>query len=283
MKRLFICTDLDRTLLPNGEQPESPGARKVFARFVSHPEVSLAYVSGRHLALVQQSIHDYDLPTPDWIVGDVGSSIYQRAGNGWSFLESWSQHISQDWQGHTAADLAPLFADLSSLSLQPEDRQNTYKLSYFIPLDADLPALTDALRQALDVHQVSASLIYSVDEQASIGLLDVLPERATKLHAIEFLIQEQGLAPDQTVFAGDSGNDLPVLTSPVPAVLVANAHPDVVDQAIREAARRGTADALYLARGDFRGMNGNYSAGILEGIAHFHGDVLADLNRTELN
>ncbi len=283
MKRLFICTDLDRTLLPNGEQPESPGARKVFARFVSHPEVSLAYVSGRHLALVQQSIHDYDLPEPDWIVGDVGSSIYQRAGDGWSFLESWSQHISQDWQGHTAADLAPLFADLSSLSLQPEDRQNTYKLSYFIPLDADLPALTDALRQALDVHQVSASLIYSVDEQASIGLLDVLPERATKLHAIEFLIQEQGLAPDQTVFAGDSGNDLPVLTSPVPAVLVANAHPDVVDQAIREAARRGTADALYLARGDFRGMNGNYSAGILEGIAHFHGDVLADLNRTELN
>ena len=277
MKRLFICTDLDRTLLPNGEQPESPGAREVFARFVSRPEVSLAYVSGRHLALVEQSIHDYELPEPDWIVGDVGSSIYQRTGDGWSFLASWSQHISQDWQGHTAADLAPLFADVSPLSLQPEDRQNTYKLSYFIPLDAHLPALMHALRHALEAHRVSASLIYSVDEQASIGLLDVLPERATKLHAIEFLIQEQGLAPGQTVFAGDSGNDLPVLISPVPAVLVANAHADVVDQAMREAARCGTVDTLYLAKGDFMGMNGNYSAGILEGIAHFHGDVIAEL------
>jgi hypothetical protein len=32
-----------------------------------------------------------------------------------------------------------------------------------------------------------------------------------------------------------------------------------------------------LARGDFLGMNGNYSAGILEGIAHFHTDVLSEL------
>lgn len=28
-------------------------------------------------------------------------------------------------------------------------------------------------------------------------------------------------------------------------------------------------DGLYLARGDFMGMNGNCSAGILEGVAHF--------------
>jgi hypothetical protein len=56
-------------------------------------------------------------------------------------------------------------------------------------------------------------------------------------------------------------------------VLVANAHPDVVDQARNEAQRRGTADRLYLAQGGFMGMNGNYSAGILEGIAHFHADM----------
>ena len=29
---LLLCTDLDRTLLPNGEQPESPPARALFAR-----------------------------------------------------------------------------------------------------------------------------------------------------------------------------------------------------------------------------------------------------------
>ncbi|MCI5126782.1 MAG: haloacid dehalogenase, partial [Candidatus Electrothrix sp. AR5] len=29
--KLLVCTDLDRTLLPNGPQPESPGARPAFA------------------------------------------------------------------------------------------------------------------------------------------------------------------------------------------------------------------------------------------------------------
>jgi sucrose-6F-phosphate phosphohydrolase len=271
--RLFICTDLDRTLLPNGEQPESPGARSIFARLVSRPEVSLAYVSGRHLALVKQSIHDYGIPEPDWIVGDVGSSIYQRTSHGWSLLPSWSQDIAQDWHGLTASDLVPLFSDFSLLSLQPEDRQNIHKLSYFIPLDADVQTLIGSMQRVLEARRVAASLIYSVDEQASIGLLDVLPQRATKLHAVEFLIQEQRLAENQTVFAGDSGNDLPVLTSSVPSILVANAHPDVIQKATAEAIRKGTTESLYLARGGFMGMNGNYSAGILEGVIHFHADL----------
>jgi hypothetical protein len=32
--------------------------------------------------------------------------------------------------------------------------------------------------------------------------------------------------------------------------------------------------AFYQAQGGFLGMNGNYSAGILEGIAHYHPDTL---------
>lgn len=68
-----------------------------------------------------------------------------------------------------------------------------------------------------------SSLIYSVDEATSTGLQDVLPARATKLHAVEFLMKQQG-----------------------------------------------TTAAFYLARGEFLGMNGNYSAGIIEGVAHYH-------------
>ena len=29
-ERLLLCTDLDRTLIPNGPQPESPRARAAF-------------------------------------------------------------------------------------------------------------------------------------------------------------------------------------------------------------------------------------------------------------
>jgi hypothetical protein len=55
---------------------------------------------------------------------------------------------------------------------------------------------------------------------------------------------------------------------------VANAHPTVVEQATAQVRRNGTTDRLYLARGGFLGMNGNYSAGILEGMGHFHADAL---------
>ncbi len=273
-QRLLLCTDLDRTLLPNGEAPESPGARELFARVVAQPWISLAYVSGRHLALVEESIQLYGLPQPDWILADVGSSVYQRASHGWSLLEPWSRHIAADWQGLVAKDLAVLFSGLPGLNLQPDERQNTHKLSYFVLLDVDLPGLMQAIEIRLEERALVANLIHSVDEQRAIGLLDILPQQASKLHAIEFLMRKLGFTADQTLFAGDSGNDLSVLTSSLPAVLVANAHSAVVELAAAEVRRNGTADRLYVARGGFLGMNGNYSAGILEGMGHFHAEAL---------
>ena len=68
--RLLLCTDLDRTVLPNGPQPEPAGARRCFAAFAACPEVTLAYVTGRHRHLVEQAIHDYGLPRPDVVFSD---------------------------------------------------------------------------------------------------------------------------------------------------------------------------------------------------------------------
>ncbi len=277
MQPLLICTDLDRTLLPNGDATESVGARAAFARLVSRPQIRLAYVSGRHLSLVEEAIVEFGLPGPDWIIGDVGSSIYAKRNAGWSPLEAWSLHISEDWQGLGWFDLAALLTGLSGLTLQPVERQNTHKLSFFTPLDADLPVLTRDIRQRLRERDIAFCLVHSIDERAAVGLLDILPQRAGKLQAVEFMMREQGLSYDQTLFAGDSGNDLSVLTSAVPAVLVANAHPDVAAQAVTESARMGTQDRLYLAKGGFLGMNGNYSSGLLEGIGHFYPDAVREL------
>lgn len=273
IKRILICTDLDRTLLPNGRQPESPGARAAFSRLVSRPEVTLAYVSGRHRELVEDAIREYRLPLPDWVVGDVGTTIYQVRTGEWRHWSEWVQNIAADWRGLTAHDLRPLFTDLSSLRLQEEAKQNRYKLSYYLPLLTDVDALQQEMLRRLEARQVAAGLIYSVDEATSTGLLDVLPAHATKLHAVEFLMQHQGFDYANTVFAGDSGNDLPVLASAIQSVLVANADLDVVEQARTQARQQGTITAFYLAQGRFLGMNGNYSAGILEGVAHYHPDT----------
>ena len=272
-KPILICTDLDRTLLPNGKQPESPGARAAFRRLVLRPEITLAYVSGRHRSLVEDAIREYELPLPDWVIGDVGTTIYQVHAEEWLHWSEWEQEVSVDWRGLTANNLRPLFTDLESLHLQEESKQNRYKLSYSGPLHTDLRALQRELSRRLNMASMAACLIYSVDEASSTGLLDVLPALATKLHAVEFLMQHQGFDYANTVFAGDSGNDLPVLASAIESVLVANADSEVIEQAQAQARQQGTMKALYLAQGGFLGMNGNYSAGILEGVAHYHPDT----------
>lgn len=274
-KRILICTDLDRTLLPNGSQPESPDARACFSRLVSHPEVSLAYVSGRHQSLVADAIRDYRLPTPDWVIGDVGTTIYQLEAGQWRHCADWEQDIAVDWRGLKAKDLQPLFQDFPSLRLQEESKQNDYKLSYYLPLQVKADPLQEAMTERLTAHNLSASLIYSVDEAEGAGLLDVLPARATKLHAVEFLMRYLGFDLTNTVFAGDSGNDIPVLASAIPSVLVANAAADVVELAQTLAMKEGTTAAFYHAQGGLLGMNGNYSAGILEGVAHYQPHALS--------
>jgi hypothetical protein len=51
---------------------------------------------------------------------------------------------------------------------------------------------------------------------------------------------------------------------------VANAQPVVREFALQRAESLDYVAQLYIARGGFMSMNGNYSAGMLEGIAHYH-------------
>ena len=99
--------------------------------------------------------------------------------------------------------------------------------------------------------------------------MDVLPERATKYHAVRFIMLQNGFSDRRTVFAGDSGNDIPALTSGLQAVLVHNAGEAVRTEALNAMQSKGMSERLYTATGKFLGMNGNYAAGVLEGLAHF--------------
>jgi len=270
MNRLLLCTDLDRTLIPNGKQPESPGVRALFSRFVNREEVKLAYVSGRHHALIEQTIDDYQLPLPNFVIADVGSTIYRIDRGAWQQWPAWNEEISRDWQGMSTESLPCLLADIALLQLQEQEKQNIHKLSYYLPLGHDQQAIISGIEARLKAKDVRANLIWSVDELRQIGLLDILPASANKLHAISFLMQHDGYDYKQTVFAGDSGNDLDVFLSPIQSVLVANA-----DDEVRAAVRNASPENLYVARGNFLNMNGCYSAGILEGIVHYRPELVS--------
>lgn len=268
-ERILIATDLDRTLLPNGSQPESPGARERFAEVVGGRDVVLAYVTGRHRELVEAAVAEYRLPEPDYVIGDVGTTLYRVDGGVWRERDDWQAAIASDWRGKRGQDLAAALAPVGGLRLQEAEKQNTWKLSYYASARTDPRALMAVVHMCLDALGVQVNLVWSVDEAAGVGLLDVLPASASKLHALEFLARALGLSHEDVLFAGDSGNDLEVLAGPVPAVLVANATEDVRKRALELAQAQGYGERLYLARGGWAGLNGNYAAGILEGLAHF--------------
>lgn len=271
--RLLLCTDMDRTVIPNGAQAEDSEARPRLQRLVQRADVRLVYVSGRDIGRVERAIAEFALPQPDFVICDVGSSIHQYHAQGWQQREDWCRHIASDWVGMTGPQLMPLLSEvlgeMPGIVAQEEDRQGTFKVSFYTDLALEPGSLT-TLAAGLEAAGLRSNLIWSIDEPAQRGLLDVLPASASKLHAIRYVQVQLGIPDEQVVFAGDSGNDMEVLASDINSVLVRNASPQVRETALRLARENGTERALYLAKGEpSSGMNGNYAAGVIEGVKHF--------------
>ena len=268
-QKILLSCDLDRTIIPNGIQKESSLARPLLRRLAQCPNIYLAYVSGRDQKLILDAIEEFYLPVPDYAIGDVGTTLYRIINGYWQLSDDWSAEIGQDWKSLDREELTLLLGDIKEIQLQEREKQSRYKLSYYTDQNFDYQTLVINIRARLAKAGVRVSIIWSVDEIGEIGLLDIIPARANKLHAIRFLMQQEQFSEEQTVFAGDSGNDLDVLTSGLQAILVKNAAGDVRKQALDALSKKWLTNRLYLPRGNFLGMNGNYAAGVLEGLVHF--------------
>ena len=269
LQKILLCSDLDRTIIPNGYQEESAHARPVFRQLSENANIYLAYVSGRDKQLIIDAIEEFYLPEPDYAIGDVGTTLYRITNGNWQLSDEWSVEIGQDWKGLSWEELAEYFENMQDLRLQELEKQSPYKLSFYTDHDIDHPHLKEKIRLDLAQKGLRANIIWSVDEISANGLLDIIPARANKLHAIQFLMKLLQFSEENTVFAGDSGNDLDVLTSGLKAILVKNATDEVRKEAIETLTAKHMMHQLYLPKGNFRGMNGNYSAGVLEGLVHF--------------
>lgn len=271
----LLCTDLDRTLVPNGEQPESPLARPLLWHLLRSHTVALAYVSGRDLQRVLTAVNDFDLQRPDVIVADVGTSIYVPLDNGWQLQAEWQSQIAQDWNGLDSEGIRATLDTFSELENQEDDRQTRFKRSYYLPRELDGKALRQRLEDHLRGQGVKASLVLSDDPEKGIQLLDVLPRHATKVDAIRHVQKMMGVNDDLTLFSGDSGNDVTALASSFPSVTVRNADAATRDAVRLLAAHSGTEATTHQAEGALavaggHELNGNYAAGIVEGLLHFN-------------
>ena len=301
---ILLCTDLDRTLIPNGDAIENENARARFRRLCTHPEIRLIYVSGRDIHRVSDAIHSFNLPEPDFIIADVGSSIYQKeyATNNQPIDQKvtyredseWSTTISEDWKKLSAQDIIEYLGEMTYAKLQPNDQQGTFKISYHVTPSSHLDNEASYIRKTLKNKLRRFNCICSIDETCDQGLIDILPASANKKLAVDFLVSKLNIVPTRVFFSGDSGNDLDMLTSGYLATLVNNATNDVKQTAIELAQKKQCVNTLYIAHGtsitnvvsnktnvnstkekiesnNENGIsnNGNYANGIIEGFLHY--------------
>ncbi len=245
--------------------------RERLAGIFKRPDVQLAYVSGRSLQLVEEGIAEFTLGRPHAAITDVGASIYHSTGKGWILDKHWHDEIAINWQGKSWRALVGLLKNVRGIRLQDEQINQVcpFKLSYFTEPDLDTVRLQEEIESLLLQHRFESRAIWSFDEKKNLGLLDILPLGASKLHAIEYLLQYADIPLENCLFCGDSGNDLEALTSEIPSVLVANASPETRRLATQNSKRLNNEHRLFLAQFQSNSDNGNYAGGILQGIQHF--------------
>ena len=213
--RLF-ATDLDGTLLG-----DDSARRKLLTRWSLLPDDArplLCYNTGRMLDDVLQLIERRVLAAPDYIISGVGTNIYDyHAG---SVVEAFSEILEEGW------DSARVEAVIGALALplekQPAHFQTAFKSSWYLhdAGDADIAAL----RRSLDDAGLETHVVYSSGRH-----LDMLPHWANKGNALRWLLQRLDIAPQETLVAGDSGNDSAMFTfDGINGIIVGNAQPELV-------------------------------------------------------
>lgn len=280
--KLTLCTDLDRTLLPNGFQPSDPQSIPLLQKLVQENDISLVYVTGRDKKLVLDAIYEYDLPVPDHAITDVGTRLYHLRADStdklnlkpndyhWDEDCNYQQYLKKHWKQDKLDIVRTRIEDCYQLRLQEPEKQSRFKLSYYYGSETSQGSIEQDIKSLCDDTGLNCNIIMSHDETADIGLLDILPGDASKYHAIRFLMDKYVITTKEIIFFGDSGNDMEVMVSEIPSVLVNNTQESVKQEATRRAKLNHHEQQLFIAEGNFCGLNGNYCSGILEGLAWYY-------------
>jgi len=262
----ILATDLDRTLLPNGSWPPDPGAIELFNQLTQAHDVLVVYVTGRNLSLAENAIKEYGIRHPDVLIGDVGTSIRKYTNGDWLPHDGWDAHVRQTSPRWDAQAVRSTVSAVDGISEQEREHCGPFKQSYYVDHERneDVLKVVDELAKG----KFDEVIVYSFDSQTGQGLLDFLPQSATKQTALEYVAKEYGVDKTDVVFCGDSGNDIFPLTAGFSGVLVRNADDQLV-AGVRQASDSNPALRVYFAKGSFKGLSGYYTSGVIEGAYHY--------------
>lgn len=233
----ILATDLDGTLVGDPE-----GLQQLLAFYEEQVyDVSLIYITGRYYDSALSLIKDEELPIPDILVTDVGSSIY--IGDSFEKDLEWETRIKSNWMPEQIEAIA---SAIPGLTKQPMFLEN--RCSYYVTEVEPVEELTNKLAAS----DISHKLIFSGGKD-----VDVVPVESGKGRALQYLLDKYKVQDAKLLVAGDSGNDLEMLTLGFPSVIVGNAQPELLES---EAHPR-----IFRAKKGFAG-------GIHEAWTHFHSE-----------
>ncbi|MGW7194730.1 trehalose-6-phosphate synthase [Streptomyces chryseus] len=226
----MLATDLDGTLLAGSRHER----RRLLDALSEDPDTVVVFATGRGLPSVRALLRqDPLLPSPQWIIADVGSSVVEATHM--THDRALEAQLRAGWPGagHVRAALAP-FPHLAYQEHVPQEG----RCSFYLAAEHLCHELIRAV-QALGCSWSYASGRY----------FDVLPPNAGKGRALELLARKLAWPRSGMLVAGDSLNDLSLFRLGTPAVMVANAEPALRAQApagslIHHSALEGAAAVL---------------------------------------
>ncbi|MFW6217751.1 MAG: HAD-IIB family hydrolase [Verrucomicrobiota bacterium] len=257
----MIATDLDGTLIPLPDHPENVEALETIKTHLSGNETPFVFATGRHFESVLEAVDQHALPVPEWIVCDVGSSIYRRRNDAFEPYAPFAEHPAALTEGVDREAVDTLLKSIEGLRPQPDAHQQRFKISYEAGAEA-VDAIVKTIDRAIARETLPYSAMGSVDPFAGIGLIDVLPKNVSKAYALIWLSTHADFLPDEVIYSGDSGNDLAALVCGFRATVVANASQGLAEQVRTSLEARGLGDRLVHTQGAA-------TSGVLEGCRHF--------------
>ncbi len=212
---LMLATDLDGTFLGGTREDRSELYRVIKA----HREVvRLVFVTGRDPEFVIGLCADGFVPWPDLLVGDVGTTIatvHPGSKTPIRPIKVLEAEIAERWQDSGAVVRAAL-EGVQGLSLQPTDFR--YRVSYDLDPGCFRPQ-TVAIIEALGLDVLISDNRF----------FDVLPKGVSKGPSLRRLVAHLDHPEHRVLAAGDTMNDLSMLTAGFKAVAVGGSEPRLIE------------------------------------------------------
>jgi len=197
----LLVSDVDGTLILDNEP--SPGLETLRWIVDAHPEeVRLVYATGRSFKSTMSLIEQGILPEPDAIAPFIGTEMWFPP---WESSDpEYESFVKKGWDRNSVIKTASSFPELE---LQPEEFQSPLKASFY--LDDNDKTIVEKLEKALAPEGLETLIIYSIGR-----FLDIIPGRAGKRNAAEYLRQHWNVDKSMVLTCGDSGNDYDMLKDP---------------------------------------------------------------------